>query len=60
MKPGCDCGCNDPVAYTPEDMLRFLADRLEFAEVGHHVGKTYAKDIRMILSQYYGDLRPID
>ena len=49
----CDCGCNDPVADTPEEMLRFLAGRLEFAGVGESVAAIYARDIRNILNAYY-------
>jgi hypothetical protein len=27
----CDCGCNEPVATTPQEMLEFLAHRFEYA-----------------------------
>lgn len=51
----CDCGCNDPVAETPEEMLRFLAHRLEYAGVSESVAGTYARDIRYVLEKYYKD-----
>lgn len=53
VKPGCDCGCNIPVATTPEKMLRFLAGRLEHAGVSDAVAKLYAEDIRSILKEHY-------
>lgn len=53
VKEGCDCGCNEPVARTPEKMLRFLADRLESAGVADCVAKIYAHDIRLILKEHY-------
>lgn len=46
----CDCGCNDPVATTPRDMLEFLANRFEMAGVTAAVGSIYAHDIRKILA----------
>ena len=49
-----ECGCTDPVATTPKDMLEFLADRLEFAGVSHAVALSYAQDIRNILKEHYG------
>jgi hypothetical protein len=49
----CGCGCNTPVASTPEDMLRFLAGRLEYAGVSESVAVLYARDIRKILEEYY-------
>lgn len=55
MKPGCDCGCNDPVATTPKDMLEFLANRFEFAGVSDSVARMYARDIRLILAEHFGD-----
>lgn len=55
MEEECDCGCNDPVATTPKDMLEFLANRFEYAGVSHCVARHYAKDIRLILKNYYGD-----
>jgi len=53
FKEGCDCGCNDPVATTPKDMLTFLAHRLESAGVADVVAQSYAYDIRTILKKYY-------
>ena len=50
----CDCGCNDPVADTPEEMLRFLAHRLEYAGVSDSVAGVYARDIRKLIEEYYG------
>jgi hypothetical protein len=49
----CNCGCNDPVADTPEDMLKFLANRLEYAGVSDAVAAIYARDIRLIIEKYY-------
>jgi hypothetical protein len=54
MKEGCDCGCNDPVATTPQEMLEFLANRFEYAGVSDLVAKHYARDIRLILKEYFG------
>lgn len=53
LKEDCDCGCNDPVATTPQDMLEFLADRFEYAGVGDAVAISYARDIRKILKEFY-------
>jgi hypothetical protein len=50
----CDCGCNDPVATTPQEMLEFLAGRLEYAGVADVVAKSYARDIRLILKEHFG------
>ena len=55
MNNGCDCGCNDPVAATPQEMLEFLAHRFEYAGVSETVAKWYARDIRKILEEHYGD-----
>ena len=33
MKDDCDCGCNEPIATTPQEMLEFLAHRFEYAVV---------------------------
>lgn len=49
----CDCGCNKPVASTPQDMLKFLEQRFEYAGVSDAVAKTYARDIRFILEKFY-------
>lgn len=49
----CDCGCNTPVAETPEGMLRFLAGRLEDAGTSDGVAAIYARDIRYVLDKYY-------
>jgi hypothetical protein len=49
----CDCGCNIPVAKTPEKMLRFLASRLEFAGVADSVASIYARDIRKLIEENY-------
>ena len=54
MNNDCDCGCNDPVATTPQEMLEFLAGRFEFAGVSESVAKYYARDIRLILKEFYG------
>ena len=51
----CDCGCNVPVAETPEDMLKFLAGRLEYAGCSDPVARTYARDIRYVIEKFYGD-----
>lgn len=58
IKEGCDCGCNEPVARTPEKMLRFLANRLEHAGVADCVASIYAHDIRLILKEYYDNEQP--
>lgn len=50
VKPGCDCGCNIPVATTPKGMLEFLANRMEMAGVSDGVARLYAEDIRSILA----------
>ena len=55
MKDECDCGCNEPVATTPQEMLEFLAYRFEYAGVSETVAKWYARDIRKILEEHYGD-----
>ena len=55
MKDDCDCGCNDPVATTPREMLEFLAQRFEYAGVSDAVAKSYARDLRKILEEHYGD-----
>ena len=52
----CDCGCNDPVATTPGEMLLFLADRLEYAGVSEGVAAVYARDIRSVLEQHFPNL----
>ena len=49
----CDCGCNNPVATTPEEMLRFLANRLEYDGTSESVAATYARDIRKLIEEYY-------
>ena len=54
MKNYCSCGCCDPVATTPEEMLRFLANRFEHAGVADEVARVYARDIRLILKTHYG------
>jgi hypothetical protein len=53
MTEDCDCGCNDPVATTPQEMLEFLAGRFEYAGVSDIVAKSYAQDIRKILEDYF-------
>jgi hypothetical protein len=53
VKPGCDCGCNIPVATTPEKMLRFLANRMEMGGCSDGVARLYAEDIRSIIKEYY-------
>lgn len=55
MNKECDCGCNDPVATTPQAMLEFLANRFEHAGVSDVVAELYARDIRLILKEYYGE-----
>lgn len=57
VREGCDCGCNEPVARTPEKMLRFLANRFEMAKedgIAGSVASIYAHDIRLILEEHYG------
>jgi hypothetical protein len=54
VSENCDCGCNDPVATTPQEMLEFLAGRLEYAGVADVVAKSYARDIRLILKEHFG------
>jgi hypothetical protein len=54
MSEDCDCGCNDPVASTPKEMLEFLANRFEYAGVSDVVAKYYARDIRKILKEHFG------
>ena len=46
MNEDCNCGCDEPVATTPKDMLEFLAGRLEYAGVADVVAKSYARDIQ--------------
>jgi hypothetical protein len=53
IKEGCDCGCNDPVATNPKDMLIFLANRFEHG-VSESVAHIYQYDIRLILKEHYG------
>ena len=53
MKQDCDCGCNDPVATTPHEMLKFLAGRFEYAGVSESVAEYYARDIRKILKEHF-------
>lgn len=53
VKEGCDCGCNDPVANTPEAMLRFLSSRFKGAGVADSVAKIYAHDIDLIIEKFY-------
>ena len=55
MSDYCPCGCCDPVAKTPEEMLRFLAARFDRAGVSEVVAKAYARDIRFILNEHYGE-----
>ena len=55
IKEGCDCGCNEPVASTPESMLRFLATRLEHAGVADCVARIYAHDIKLIIKEFYSE-----
>jgi hypothetical protein len=55
----CDCGCNEPVAETPEEMLRFLAGRLEYAGTSDGVAAIYARDIRYVLNKYYGESKRV-
>lgn len=54
MKEDCDCGCNNPIASTPKEMLEFLANRFEYAGVSDGVAKYYARDIRKILVEHFG------
>jgi len=54
MNEDCNCGCNDPVATTPQEMLEFLAHRFEFAGVSEAVAEHYARDIRKILKEHFG------
>lgn len=53
IKEGCDCGCNDPVATNPRDMLKFLAYRFEDG-VSEAVARIYQHDIKLILKEHYG------
>lgn len=53
MKTDCDCGCNDPVADTPEEMLRFLSHRMHMAGVATCVAEQYASDIDLIIEKFY-------
>jgi hypothetical protein len=54
MTENCECGCADPVATTPQEMLEFLAGRFEYAGVSDLVAKSYAQDIRWILKEHFG------
>lgn len=45
---------NDDVADNPQEMLEFLAGRMEFAGIAEPVAKSYAKNIRKILKQHFG------
>ena len=47
----CDCGCNNPVADTPIEMLEFLLHRLSQCGVGDAVAAIYARDIKSILDK---------
>ena len=38
-----------------QEMLEFLAHRFEYAGVSETVAKWYARDIRKILEEHYGD-----
>jgi len=49
----CDCGCRNPVAETPEEMLWFLMNRFNYAGVSDAVAAKYAKDIKLILDKFY-------
>ena len=49
----CDCGCNEPVARTPESMIKFLACRLEYSGVADEVARVYARDLRYIIETFY-------
>ena len=50
----CDCGCNIPVAQTPERMLRFLLGRFQYGGVADSVAAIYARDIKYVLDKHYG------
>jgi hypothetical protein len=54
MKPDCDCGCNNPIFSTPEEAIRFLANRFNYAGVSDAVAKYYARDLNKIIETYYG------
>jgi len=51
IKQPCNCGCNDPFATEPIEMLKFLAQRMEWAPVAEGVAKSYARDIRKVLGE---------
>ena len=53
VREGCDCGCNDPVARNPKDMLVFLARRFDHAGVAESVASIYAYDIKLILKEHF-------
>lgn len=46
----CDCGCNEPVATEPMEMLRFLSARFKHGGVSEVVALSYARDIDAILA----------
>lgn len=48
----CDCGCNDPIAETPEEMLVFLLHRFKYGGVSDGVAAYYARDIKYILDKH--------
>jgi len=51
----CDCGCNNPVADTPIEMLVFLLNRFSHAGVSDSVAAIYARDIKRILDNYFSN-----
>jgi len=56
----CDCGCNNPVADTPIEMLIFLLNRFSHAGVSDAVAGIYARDIKVILDDYFNNLEDLD
>lgn len=51
----CECGCNEPVADTPIEMLIFLLNRFSHAGVSDAVAVIYARDIKRILDDYFSN-----
>ena len=49
----CECGCNEPVADTPREMLEFLLNRFSHAGVSDAVATIYARDIKEIMKNYH-------
>jgi hypothetical protein len=56
----CNCGCNEPVATKPIEMLRFLSARFKHGGVSEVVAESYARDIDAILTVIDAAIAGID